>query len=217
MFVIQAVTSVMIDDLTRPEVQDASTEDDSEMDVDEGVPLITVEGGEEEPKLTKKEVDRAVRDSTAGFPDWVSTFFRQVLVVFEALPEPGKNSRSGGKMEDQMTQTLVVSRFFLSRASAWDCAYVCSICRPHVTSFVPNSLLPYSTWHSTSSIAKSRLRSAPTPLASSPNSHHASPEPTQARRSRSSSGFARSIFVQNLNRERLLRGQLRLILLLSQI
>lgn len=127
MFVIQAVTSVMIDDLTRPELQDSSSAfssydgmevdsdiptEGSEFDGESGgaVPMITIDdGGNEIRVLSKKEVDAAVRESTAGFPDWVSNFFRQVLVVFEALPEPGKGNRNGGKMEDQMTQTLVVS------------------------------------------------------------------------------------------------------------
>lgn len=103
MFVIQAVTSVMIDDLTRPELANGDA-----MDVeDKSEPVELADG--EEPKLSKKQEDDLVRLSTAGFPDWVSNFFRQVLLVFEALPEPGKGSRNGGKMEDQMTQTLIVS------------------------------------------------------------------------------------------------------------
>jgi proteasome activator subunit 4 len=108
MFVIQSVISIMIDDLTRPEVQSIY---DEKIDVDEQEQRPLVGEGEEgeEPKLTKREEDEAARMSTAGFPDWVSNFFRQVLVVFEALPEPGKNNRNGGKMEDQMTQTLIVS------------------------------------------------------------------------------------------------------------
>lgn len=120
MFVIQSITSVMIDDLTRPEL--ASGEDEA-MEIDESSGLIG--DGEEamndegERKLSKKEEDELVRISTAGFPDWVSSFFRQVLVVFEALPEPGKGSRNGGKMEDQMTQTLIAA-----------CDFVCSQLSP---------------------------------------------------------------------------------------
>lgn len=100
MFVIQGVSSIMIDDLTRPDAQDETVygDDAAEMELD----------GAGERKTTRAELDNAVRDSTAGFPDWVANFFRQVLVVFEALPEPGKGSRNGGKMEDTMTQTLIV-------------------------------------------------------------------------------------------------------------
>lgn len=93
----------MVDDLTRPEVQT-----DTDMPVYEDAPMITIQDGDE-PTLTRAEEDIAVRNSTAGFPDWVANYFRAVLVVFEALPEPGKGSRNGGKMEDQMTQTLIVS------------------------------------------------------------------------------------------------------------
>ena len=106
MFIIQAVIGLMIDDLTRPEVQDEdaaqadSTMDDIEEEQDGNI------------RLTKEQENQAVRDSTAAFPDWVCAFFRQVFVVFEALPEPGKNNRNGGKMEDSMTQTLIVSVVF---------------------------------------------------------------------------------------------------------
>lgn len=103
MFIIQGVNSIMIDDLTRPDAQ-----------VD-GVPIfdeaedMMIDDGTDQPKLTRAQEDAAVRMSTAGFPDWVAKFFRQVLVLFEALPEPGKGSKNGGKMEDTMTQTLIVS------------------------------------------------------------------------------------------------------------
>ncbi|SCV72468.1 BQ2448_4005 [Microbotryum intermedium] len=116
MFVIQAVTSVMVDDLTRPEIQSAyESEPDGEAESD--APAITVDG--EEPKLSKHEEDEVVRISTAGFPEWVSSFFRAVLVVFDSLPEPGKNQRNGGKMEDQMTQTMIAA-----------CDFVCSQLSP---------------------------------------------------------------------------------------
>ena len=65
MFVIQAVISVMIDDLTRPELQDSDPPAFDESDV----PMITIDDESGEPKLTKAEEDRAVRDSTSGFPD----------------------------------------------------------------------------------------------------------------------------------------------------
>lgn len=103
MFVISSVLSIMVDDLTRPEVQT-----DTDMPVYEDLPpTIIIEDGSE-PEMTRAEEDVAVRNSTAGFPGWVANFFRAVLVVFEALPEPGKGSRNGGKMEDAMTQTLIV-------------------------------------------------------------------------------------------------------------
>jgi len=104
MFIISSVLSIMVDDLTRPEVQT-----DTDMPVYEGPPPTMILD-DSEPALTRAEEDIAVRNSTAGFPGWVANFFRAVLVVFEALPEPGRGSRNGGKMEDSMTQTLIVCR-----------------------------------------------------------------------------------------------------------
>lgn len=69
-----------------------------------------------EPALSRADEDVAVRNSTAGFPGWVANFFRAVLVVFEALPEPGRGSRNGGKMEDSMTQTLIAACDFVCGA-----------------------------------------------------------------------------------------------------
>ena len=122
MFIVQAVTSVVIDDLTRPEVQEAES---MEVDLEAPPPEIILDDlgaegegedegeGEYERKLSRREEDDATRMSTAGFPDWVSSFFRSVMVLFEALPEPGKGNRTGGKMEDQMTQTLIAACDFV--------------------------------------------------------------------------------------------------------
>ncbi|GAA5854935.1 hypothetical protein JCM8547_004128 [Rhodosporidiobolus lusitaniae] len=114
LFVLQACSQIVIDDLTRPELQ--VTENDGAeggMDVDErSVPAIEVDG-DGEIRLTRRQEDEAVRTMSSGFPDWVSSFFRSVLAVFEALPEPGKGSRNGGKMEDQMTQTLIAACDFV--------------------------------------------------------------------------------------------------------
>ncbi|GAA6008845.1 hypothetical protein JCM10207_001745 [Rhodosporidiobolus poonsookiae] len=125
MFVLQACSQIVIDDLTRPEAQVDTSGEGGEggMDVDVdagGVPTIEI-GGDGELKLTRKQEDDAVRTMTAGFPDWVSSFFRGVLAVFEALPEPGKGSRNGGKQEDQMTQTLIAA-----------CDFVCGQLSPHL-------------------------------------------------------------------------------------
>jgi proteasome activator subunit 4 len=88
LFVLQSCSHIVIDDLTRPELQVGdSGSGEGGMDIDGGdsVPTIEVdEGGE--LKLTRKQEDDAIRTMTAGFPDWVSSFFRGVLAVFEALP-----------------------------------------------------------------------------------------------------------------------------------
>lgn len=132
MFVISSVLSIMVDDLTRPEVQATG-----DFPIYEEPPLAMTDG---EPQLTRTEEDVAVRNSTAGFPDWVANYFRAVLVVFEALPEPGKGSRNGGKMEDQMTQTLIVR---LPPSPA-----LLTLCRLPVTLCARRSRPPYSTLRS---------------------------------------------------------------------
>ncbi|GAA5990324.1 hypothetical protein JCM11641_006250, partial [Rhodosporidiobolus odoratus] len=116
MFVLQACSQVIIDDLTRPELSVRETNGEAGMDVDveggSGVPRIELDG-DDDLKLRRQEEDEAVRTMTAGFPDWVSNFFRGILAVFESLPEPGKGNRNGGKQEDQMTQTLIAACDFL--------------------------------------------------------------------------------------------------------
>ncbi|KAK4048054.1 Proteasome activator BLM10 [Microbotryomycetes sp. JL221] len=114
MFIIQATSSLMLDDLTRPDI--GLVEGAEPMTVDEPLtdngdaPRLAING---EPQLSRREEDELVRMSTAGFPDWVSSFFRQVMTLFDALPEPGKGSRNGGKIEDQMTQTIIAACDFV--------------------------------------------------------------------------------------------------------
>ncbi|BGP22448.1 Proteasome activator BLM10 [Rhodotorula toruloides] len=127
MFVIQSCSQVVIDDLTRPELQ-LDTEEEYGMSLGSvatasEVPTIALDedGNGEAVKLSKREEDEALRTMTAGFPDWVSSFVRGVMAVFEALPEPGKGNRNGGKMEDQMTQTLIAA-----------CDFVCAQLSPHM-------------------------------------------------------------------------------------
>ncbi|KAM0792923.1 hypothetical protein ACM66B_002682 [Microbotryomycetes sp. NB124-2] len=110
MFIIQAVSNIMIDDLTRPDIGLVEGAEPMSEDVEMDAPRLAVNG---EPQLTRREEDELVRMSTAGFPDWVSSFFRQILSLFDALPEPGKGSRNGGKMEDQMTQMIIAASDFI--------------------------------------------------------------------------------------------------------
>ncbi|GJN88228.1 hypothetical protein Rhopal_001193-T1 [Rhodotorula paludigena] len=111
MFVLQACSQVVIDDMTSAELSlDAGGEYGMALDSAATVEVPSIElDGNGNVKPSRREEDEAVRTMTAGFPDWVSSFFRGLLAVFEALPEPGKGSRNGGKMEDSMTQTLILS------------------------------------------------------------------------------------------------------------
>ena len=41
----------------------------------------------EDEHLTKEEEDALVRESTASFADWVTSFIRRVILLLENLPE----------------------------------------------------------------------------------------------------------------------------------
>lgn len=96
--IVVTSTVIKIDDLTRPELASSS-----KMAIDDyggGAPQ------EEEEEFD--EEDDALRLSTAGFEDWTVSFFNRVLVLFDALPEEGKNGRAG-RIEEQMTSTLLAA------------------------------------------------------------------------------------------------------------
>lgn len=58
-----------------------------------------VEPGEV-PRLSNTEEDTLLRESTRGFPDWVASFIRRVILLFENLPEDtGGEVRSGGESD----------------------------------------------------------------------------------------------------------------------
>lgn len=120
MFVLLALMTVKVDDLTRPE-----TQDDSEGK--QGAPEVHIEApyGEDGPdgerrQLSAEEEDALVRASTAGFEDWVVSFFRRVLALFENLPEEGKGGRQA-KTEEQVINTLLAA-----------CDSVCGSLSPHL-------------------------------------------------------------------------------------
>jgi proteasome activator subunit 4 len=50
----------------------------------------------EEPRLTDKEEDALLRESTAGFANWVTSFIRRVILLLENLPEESSTGQSGG-------------------------------------------------------------------------------------------------------------------------
>ncbi len=46
--------------------------------------------------LSKAEEDALLRESTADFPDWIASFIRRVILLFDNLPE-----EAGGASEGQ--------------------------------------------------------------------------------------------------------------------
>ncbi|KAF5384678.1 hypothetical protein D9757_006201 [Collybiopsis confluens] len=59
-----------------------------------------------EPHLSYEEEDILLKDSTAGFADWVANFIRRVIQLMENLPEEGHNGYSGGTTEVQVVDAV---------------------------------------------------------------------------------------------------------------
>jgi proteasome activator subunit 4 len=55
-----------------------------------------VSGSYSEPKLSKKDEDALLRETTRTFADWVTGFIRRVIRLLENLPEEGQG---GGDTE----------------------------------------------------------------------------------------------------------------------
>ncbi|KAK2462050.1 hypothetical protein APHAL10511_006513 [Amanita phalloides] len=56
--------------------------------------------------LSREEEDELVKDSTTGFPDWVASFIRRVIQLFENLPEEGPDGAAGGASENQIVESV---------------------------------------------------------------------------------------------------------------
>jgi proteasome activator subunit 4 len=52
--------------------------------------------------LSVDEEDALLRESTAGFPDWIASFVRRVILLFDNLPE-----EAGGATEGWLINTVV--------------------------------------------------------------------------------------------------------------
>ncbi|EGO02735.1 hypothetical protein SERLA73DRAFT_102663 [Serpula lacrymans var. lacrymans S7.3] len=59
------------------------------------------------PVLSREEERTLVRESTAGFADWVTSLFRRILALYENLPEEGgKKNTTGGKQEETALKSI---------------------------------------------------------------------------------------------------------------
>jgi proteasome activator subunit 4 len=47
------------------------------------------------PLLSVDEEDALLRESTAGFPDWIASFIRRVILLFDNLPEEAGGATEG--------------------------------------------------------------------------------------------------------------------------
>ncbi|TFK57500.1 ARM repeat-containing protein [Heliocybe sulcata] len=109
MFIVATVQHMKIGDLSihqsgLPLTGDAPPEEQMDVDVDARLPDSLAAAG---PTLDRDEERALVRESTAGFADWVTALFRRVLALFENLPEEGgKRGTTGGKQEENVLKSI---------------------------------------------------------------------------------------------------------------
>ncbi|KAH9964279.1 hypothetical protein BC827DRAFT_1190239 [Russula dissimulans] len=109
MFIIAVVQNIKIGDLssTQSGLSFSSDAPGESMDVDEWLPLSNGTELGAYPSLSKAEERTLVRESAAGFADWVTSLFRRVLSLYEVLPEEGGNKyMTGGKQEESVVKSI---------------------------------------------------------------------------------------------------------------
>ncbi len=72
------------------------------VDIPSGVAIISLSDGQFEealvddgPLLSVDDEDALLRESTAGFPDWIASFIRRVILLFDNLPEEAGGATEG--------------------------------------------------------------------------------------------------------------------------
>lgn len=117
-FIINAFTTIRLDDLTRPELGDDEINAQTEGDA------------LREDFTSRHEEDLSLRTSTAGAEEWVSEFFGRLFAVFSSLPDEGAKGKVGGKQEEQVSVSLLsateavvasLSPYLVQRA--WDVVF----------------------------------------------------------------------------------------------
>jgi hypothetical protein len=60
----------------------------------------------DEPVLSAEDEERAIKEATGGFPDWIAAFIRRVILLFDNLPEESGGSTEGALRNDILRRTL---------------------------------------------------------------------------------------------------------------
>jgi proteasome activator subunit 4 len=66
---------------------------------------------ESQPRLSDEEEDVLLKDTTASFAGWVTSFIRRVIQLLENLPEEGASGTAGGASEG--TNIISIILFFV--------------------------------------------------------------------------------------------------------
>ncbi|KZW02117.1 ARM repeat-containing protein [Exidia glandulosa HHB12029] len=110
MFIIGVVQYVKIGELTSTPADtlvssEVPGEDISMTNTTDRLPFGVEPGGP--AHLSRLEEAALTRESSSGFADWVVSFFRRVLALYENLPEEGgKKNTTGGKQEETVLKSL---------------------------------------------------------------------------------------------------------------
>jgi proteasome activator subunit 4 len=64
-----------------------------------------------EPRLSKEEEDALLKDTTASFADWVTSFVRRVIQLLENLPDEGANDVGGSETEGWLSRDLIMATY----------------------------------------------------------------------------------------------------------
>ena len=109
-FIISVIQHIKIGELssTPPDTlsHDIPGEDISMANTADRLPF-GIEPGGPVAALSRAEEAALTRNSSAGFADWVTSFFRRVLSVYENLPEEGgRRNTTGGKQEESVLKCL---------------------------------------------------------------------------------------------------------------
>ncbi|KAF8887975.1 hypothetical protein CPB84DRAFT_1684385 [Gymnopilus junonius] len=108
MFIVAVVQHIKVGDLSQSGFSlSGDGPGDERMDVDDTDRLPEgIEVGDV-PRLSKSEERSLVRDSTAGFADWLVSLFRRVFALYENLPEEGgRKNTTGGKQEESVLKSI---------------------------------------------------------------------------------------------------------------
>jgi proteasome activator subunit 4 len=103
-FLIEISQYIKFGDLTSRGITMSDDVDSSTLanvDVRNGFSIISLGDGHIEdelsdgPLLSMDEEDALLRESTAGFPDWIASFIRRVILLFDNLPEEAGGATEG--------------------------------------------------------------------------------------------------------------------------
>ncbi|KAF9073820.1 hypothetical protein BDP27DRAFT_1318212 [Rhodocollybia butyracea] len=107
MFIVATIQHIKLADLSIHQSGVPFTDDAGLMEVDDDPTQLPagVEAGM--PTLSRSEERALVRETTAGFSDWVVALFRRVLALYENLPEEGgRKNMTGGKSEEGVLKSI---------------------------------------------------------------------------------------------------------------